>query len=127
MSIPNIFNKIKGLGAIDRMTILYVVIVIGVGVGSFGLGRLSVINTTKLTEDKVSIVSGPLSSKSSQSRVTTSNNTPSSSLGFVASKNGKIYYTPSCAGAKRIKEENKVWFTSTEEAKNAGYSPSSCL
>ena len=127
MSIPNIFNKIKGWGAIDRMTILYVVIVIGVGVGSFGLGRLSVINTTKLTEDKVSIVSGPLSSNSSQSRVTTSNNTPSSSLGFVASKNGKIYYTPSCAGAKRIKEENKVWFTSTEEAKNAGYSPSSCL
>lgn len=127
MSIPNIFNKIKGLGAIDKTTILYVFIVIGVGVGSFGLGRLSVINTTKLTGDKVSVVSGPLSSKISQSRVATSNNNSPSSLGFVASKNGKLYYTPSCAGAKRIKEENKVWFTSTEEAKNAGYSPSSCL
>lgn len=53
-------------------------------------------------------------------------NKPSGLL--VASKNGKKYYFPSCFGAKRISESNKIWFNSFEEAKKAGYSPATnCL
>ena len=41
----------------------------------------------------------------------------------VASKNGTRYYFPWCGGAKQIKEANKVWFASKEEAEKAGYTP----
>ena len=40
---------------------------------------------------------------------------------FVASKEGTTYYPADSAGAKRIKEDNKVYFDSEEEAKAAGY------
>lgn len=44
---------------------------------------------------------------------------------YVASRNGTKYYLPSCGGAGRIKEENKVWFQSAEEALAAGYTAAS--
>ncbi|MBI1888440.1 MAG: hypothetical protein HYS15_00680 [Candidatus Spechtbacteria bacterium] len=44
---------------------------------------------------------------------------------FVASKNSTKYYLPTCAGVKRIKEENKIWFNSKEEAEGLGYTPAS--
>jgi len=46
---------------------------------------------------------------------------------FVASKNSKIYHLPDCQYAKRIKEENKIYFKSAEEAREKGYSPHSCV
>jgi len=42
---------------------------------------------------------------------------------YVASKNGSKYYLPTCSGVKRIKEENKVWFKSAEQARAEGYEP----
>ncbi len=48
---------------------------------------------------------------------------PAASGAFVASKNGTKYYLPSCAGANRISEANKVWFASAEAAAAAGYAP----
>lgn len=45
--------------------------------------------------------------------------------GVVASKTGSKYHFPWCAGAKSIKEGNKVWFASTAEARAAGYEPAS--
>lgn len=50
--------------------------------------------------------------------------TTSSTTGaFVASKNGKSYYLPSCAASERILEKNRVWFNTREEAEKAGYLP----
>jgi hypothetical protein len=46
-----------------------------------------------------------------------------SSGAFVASKNGTKYYPLNCSGVKRIKEENKVFFTTAKEAESAGYGP----
>ncbi len=43
---------------------------------------------------------------------------------YVASKTGSKYYLPTCASAKRIKDENKVWFATKEAAEKAGYQPS---
>lgn len=43
-----------------------------------------------------------------------------SDLKIVASKNGKKYYFEHCSGVKRIKEANKIWFSSEFEAKKAG-------
>lgn len=42
---------------------------------------------------------------------------------YVASKSGSVYHLPWCSGAKRIKEENKVWFANKDEAERAGYRP----
>ena len=40
---------------------------------------------------------------------------------FVASKTGKKYYAVDSASGKKIKEENRVYFASEEEAEKAGY------
>ena len=42
---------------------------------------------------------------------------------YVASKNGSAYYLENCAGAKRIKPENKIDFATEAEARAAGYKP----
>ncbi len=42
---------------------------------------------------------------------------------YVASKSGSVYHLPWCSGAKRIKDENKIWFASKDEAERAGYRP----
>ena len=42
---------------------------------------------------------------------------------YVASKSGTKYHLPWCGGAQRIKEENKVWFKTKEDAEKAGYTP----
>lgn len=40
---------------------------------------------------------------------------------YVASINGKAYYPVNCKAAERIKEENKIWFTNSQEAEAQGY------
>ncbi len=74
----------------------------------FGLGRLSYIADRKppLTVEKLNL--GTVSAQTAQ---------------FVASKNGTAYYLPSCSGTNRIKEENKIWFSSRKEAESLGYKP----
>ena len=39
----------------------------------------------------------------------------------VASKNSDKYHHAWCSGAKRIKQENQIWFNSAEEAEAKGY------
>jgi hypothetical protein len=46
---------------------------------------------------------------------------------FVASVSGAKYYFLTCAETKRIKEENKIFFKTEQEAIDAGYSASSCV
>ena len=40
---------------------------------------------------------------------------------FVGSVNSNKYHWPNCPFAKRIAEENKIWFSSEQEAQNADY------
>jgi hypothetical protein len=42
---------------------------------------------------------------------------------YGASINGTKYYLVTCSGFNRIKEENKTYFNSKEDAESAGYSP----
>lgn len=42
-------------------------------------------------------------------------------VNFVASRNGKNYYYPWCSGVARLKEANKIWFSSAQAAQAAGY------
>lgn len=45
---------------------------------------------------------------------------------FVASKNSNKYHLPTCQFAQKIKPENKVCFSSAEEAQKRGYQPAKC-
>ena len=95
-----------------------------VGVGGFGLGRL-----TMLEEQKGSLVihaaelQAPVATETPQSPNNTPSLRPASSgvHNFVASKNGTKYYTAGCSGASRIKTANQVWFETAEAAASAGY------
>jgi len=45
---------------------------------------------------------------------------------FVGSKNSNLYHHKDCSSAKRIKEENQIWWPTKEAAEAAGYTPSQC-
>ncbi len=133
MSIPHRLNKIKGQFSLHYSFIVTFFIMIIVALASFGLGRLSVGPTLEppkasgqpsiensmpnnvLLNSKASAVE----SSGKSSKIQNTNN-----ANFVASKNGKLYYKPTCAGAKRIKDANRVWFETPVEAEKAGYSRS---
>ena len=81
----------------------------------FGLGRLSAAfeapnDTIRIEEVALPALAGEQALQAGEMR-------------FVGSKNGTIYHLSSCSGASRIKEENKIWFSSKEEAEGLGYTP----
>ena len=114
LSLSNKIAKVKEkLKPIENDIILVVVIIL-VALISFGLGRLS-----KIRENKTPIT------------IESATNKPTSGVGastnsdklYVASKSGTKYHYPWCPGALNIKEENKIWFSSKEQAESNGYSP----
>ena len=118
MSINDFLNKIKGKLGIDTFTIMCLFVIIGVGIGAFGLGRLSVVQTNS-NDDEVLI----LENKENISFEKEINKKKM----YVASKSGKLYYTIGCSGAKRISEKNKIYFETSSDARKSGYSfASSC-
>lgn len=46
---------------------------------------------------------------------------------YLASKTGSSYHAPRCDWAKKIKENNRVWYDTEEEVKKAGLQKHSCL
>ncbi len=45
---------------------------------------------------------------------------------FIASKNSNKYHLPTCQWAMKIKPENRICFSSKEEAEKRGYQPAKC-
>jgi hypothetical protein len=107
-------SKIKNFIKSYEKDVILVAVVILVALISFGLGRLS-----KIKEGRAPITIQNLSTD----KVNTQNNTKDGAV--VASKNGTKYHYPWCSGAATIKEENRITFNSTEEARQAGYLPAS--
>lgn len=111
--------------------ILTIIIVILVGFASFELGRLSNENSSGgLKIDYPGQSNGTVEPlKTTQTSPNTAN-VASASTGknFFASSKGTKYYTISCTAGKTIKPENRVYFTTGEEAVAAGYTLSgSCI
>jgi len=126
MSIPNIFDKIKSKSGIDRNTVMFLFIIVGVGIASFGLGRISssydrVQDTVDQVPSKELIVEDSILS----TNLETLDTTQTKEKRYVASKNGKMYYTIGCSGASRIKPENRIWFSTSEDAIKSGFTMSS--
>ncbi len=128
MSIRDIPEKIKV--ALKDGRLFFFVVVFMVALGAFGLGRLSlkpletntpVKKTVPRTSSQVAAPSAtPSVEKATTSAVSTTEITEG---GYVGSKNSTKYHLPWCSGAKRIKEENKVYFADKASAEKAGYTP----
>lgn len=95
---------------------------------SFGLGRLSGLETVK-KEVEVEFPKGQAEAAAIGVAFSTTSAplaaTQKTSGKYVASKNGTKYHLTTCAGAKSISAKNKIWFDSKEEAEKMGYTPAS--
>jgi hypothetical protein len=104
-------SKSRAIAALDRGVGDWglPVLVVLVGLGSFGLGRLSAL------EDNRPVVSIAQAASAGLPRALP--------LGgqFVASRTGTVYYFPWCGGAEQIPPDAQVWFTSQKAAERAGY------
>ena len=109
-------------------------IIILVGIGSFGLGRLSLILPKKepitITTWGNPLEEGKGAPESQNGAVKGESNAAGSSAvdpitqgKYVSSRKGTSYHFPWCPGAKQIKEENKIYFDTKEAAEKAGYKP----
>lgn len=89
-------------------------LIIMVGVVSFGLGRHSALDEN-MASNKAEVIGVQING--AEAKVL--------SVGreVIASKSGTKYHLLNCSGAKSIKEENKLYFSSEELAKSAGYLP----
>ena len=92
------------------------IIIILVAVLSFGIGRLSVAGN----REAIKIEYDP-SLSIENSLKTVNSKIENSTQSVVTSKNGSKYHYSHCAGAKQIKEENKLVFASASAAEAAGY------
>ena len=107
--------------------ILIVIIVILVGLGSFELGRLSKENgkeglKIEYTDPNMTQTANAISFVANNENGASTENTGKN---FFASSKGSKYYSLGCSAGKTIKQENRVYFTTGEEAQRAGYTLSS--
>ncbi len=123
------WDNFKGLLKDD--TTFYGLIIGFVAVCSFGLGRLSVDNTTINSDIVTPINSAAVANASLPTLLISTTSLKSieetvpqnEEVLYVGSKNSDKYHLPWCSGAKRITESNKVFFNSKAEAEAAGYTP----
>lgn len=112
MTIQEILVKIKSFGAKLEETPIYIsLVIILVAMSSFGLGRLSY-----LEEKRPSV-----KIENDQMQKTNGGTVYEVVNAVTASKNGTKYYYPWCSGIDRISPENKISFSSKDEAEKAGY------
>ncbi len=109
----------------SKKSVFVAIIIILAALISFGLGRLSKIreNKTPVTVENLSasaLLGGGVNKISAGEN---SGNGAAREKLFVASKKGGKYHYPWCPGALRIKETNKIWFSTIKEAGSAGYTP----
>ncbi len=125
-------EKLKSWLGNDQL--FYGLLLILVGLGSFALGRLSVLPRQENAAPKVdfteaktwSTVAGDLVMPGSSQSIdmeAIGQELNNSDLTVVASRSGTKYHLLNCVGAKQIKPENLVTFSTREEAEKAGYTP----
>ncbi|MEK9166305.1 MAG: Ada metal-binding domain-containing protein [Patescibacteria group bacterium] len=128
--LKNLASNVKNWFLPRENELFLAAVIILLALASFGLGRLSALKSEKFPiqfiepqnqEAAVASVLGNLTPKSEAA-----GEAGKGHLGeklYVASKNSSVYHFPWCSGAQRIKETNKIYFSSREEAEKAGYRP----
>ena len=122
-----IYSKENGLKIKGDLFIVLLLILIGTA--SFGLGKLSALEKKKTPISIIKtkeLLTATVAESLNDIKTLPTTKTQTQGKGIVlASKSGTKYYYPWCTGVSRIKEENKVWFLSIEDARSAGLTPAS--
>ena len=132
-------EKIKHfLSSQKGKNILTVLILILVGLGSFSLGRMSKGSyeaklspqySSEMAQKAVSEVNSANTGQTSQKGVSGVSASSGASVpagkNFFASSRGTKYYPVGCPAGQNLKPDNRVYFTTGEEAQKAGYTLSS--
>ncbi len=107
--------------------ILTVIIVILVGLGSFELGRLSKGGDSSgiKIEYTGQVENQPANAISALNSANKENTQNYMGKNFFASNRGTKYYSIGCSAGKTIKQENRIYFATGEDAQKAGYELSS--
>lgn len=108
------FNKFKHI--LEDDTLFFSIVIILIAVTSYGLGRYSQHISVPPVQAQAVTVSQPTPAPPSSTSIATKKQ-------YVASKNGSKYHLLTCPGASQIKEENKVYFNTPEQARAQGYTP----
>ena len=134
MSINDYIEKIKlFLESEKGKDLLTVLILVLVGLGSFGIGRMSTGGDKeglkidyKAIEDNI-VVSGVNNTANVNTSIAQGSMETilSKSGNYFASSRGTKYYSVSCSAGKTIKTENRIYFVTREEVEKAGYELSS--
>jgi hypothetical protein len=101
--------------------LMIVLVVILVGIISFYLGRLS----TEEAKDGLKIDTNPSNEQISPNLSISERINKNSQGSYFASSRGKKYYPIGCSAGKSLKEENRIYFETANEAEKAGYTLSS--
>jgi hypothetical protein len=149
MRLTDTINKIKGsvhyLPDIPK-DLFIIILILLTAIGSFMIGKLSFFEEKSKKELQIismgAVVAGAVKYSSQDKQngaipdVGVKSDKPSlpssgeifsqskASGMYVGARSGSTYYLPWCGGAKRIHEENKIWFENKADAVNKGYKPS---
>lgn len=133
-SIQGMYDNFKRLLSDD--VFFYSALLVLIAISSFGLGRFSMAtNMPKIhTLPSTSVIVTKNSSQPAlqqELNIPLSTSTPTATAPlkntkkiYVGSRNGTKYHLLTCSGAQHIKETNKIFFSSKEDAQKAGYTPS---
>lgn len=127
-SIHDILNKIKSTKALPYIWVILACAVIGLTCFALGRASYKAQVATDGESARISIEYPPLVGSYDEmagERDVVSSIGQNTDMQLVGSKNGTKYYKTTCAGVDRINEENKVYFSTIEEAEGAGYEPAS--
>jgi hypothetical protein len=120
-TLLNIRGKIKEWEErVTRKDVFTALLVVFVGLASFGLGKLSAEGGGR---EPVSVEYREAYVGSSGSALEADERDIPAAGEVVGSVNSDKYHLPWCSGAQRIKEENLVRFASIAEAEAKGYVP----
>jgi hypothetical protein len=119
MNLADFFHPRKEPG----QTVYLGLLVLLIAVTSFGFGRLSATQPLK-PGLRVVYPEGMQPQMAGVAGAAAAGSVEASSHGqVVASKSGTKYHLLSCPGAQTIREENKIYFESAQDARAAGYEP----
>lgn len=113
MSITNFVNNCKQFLLKMSQVELWVTLLVAILI-------IEVFVSGLLLDQRFNSVNESIAFKQNQLTAVIDEISPESDQKIVASKNGKRYYFPHCSGVKRIKEANKIYFISENEAKDRG-------
>jgi hypothetical protein len=119
MTIHALGQKIKREIGERKQTLVFGIILVFTAFLSFYIGYIARVEGLEKAPKPLNLASeSPIATSAQKPAVMESERTDGA---YVASKNGTKYYPKGCSGAKRIKEENRVFFATASKAESEGY------